>query len=464
VALSKKSTKLLESLIATFSAESQPGSGNVERDFRGSDVLSLRIPQTREERMQSLADNKGWPALLIKGDDVHLFLTTLSSLRVEPELEHLTDEEVERELTRFVTEVWKTRTTFTETGVLRVHIDQFVQRVAKPFVEYEVMFGIQGLVVGDDPLCIARCRFRRFTATDIEDWGLNCTDDGGWSAQVIEELSKCTLGVVQVRANNDAIALDRTQKAVDSALHALRLCFSQFGFRIPDDQLLMRRQGLYVARVRGESGWTRSGFERLLSPMDLELDDLLRDSTLNVADSIAAIYTEILPEKIRLRFVRAVEWIGSSVTREHYDDKIVDLCTALECFLVPSTEGKKGERIALRCMLLGMVSEGWFHDPRDVLRLYEQRSMVVHGSERDISSEAECNLLRRWAKDALCQAISIALNEKARLPHDLYTFLETRDRLVTATRWFEKRSDEYAQKLLEYTRGLIYRGEHPFIG
>ncbi len=53
-----------------------------------------------------------------------------------------------------------------------------------------------------------------------------------------------------------------------------------------------------------------------------------------------------------LVLIRALEWIGESIKRESLDDKIVDICTALETWLVIKSDQIKGEAIAMRMMLL----------------------------------------------------------------------------------------------------------------
>src|SRR5207248_1756810 len=99
------------------------------------------------------------------------------------------------------------------------------------------------------------------------------------------------------------------------------------------------------------------------------------------------------------RFLRALEWIGTSMTRESSDDKVVDLITAIECVLDPTTGGSKAEAVTLRSMLLAAAAGSELHNPVLLYRFYLVRNQIVHGSERGLASEGDYLFLRRAALD-----------------------------------------------------------------
>ena len=115
---------------------------------------------------------------------------------------------------------------------------------------------------------------------------------------------------------------------------------------------------------------------------------------------------------IRDTFIRAMEWIGDSITREHPDSKIVDLCTALETLLATEQDKKKGELIALRMTLLCALLGQLFFSPSQLLEIYIKRSKIVHGSQRDICTDTDYVTARRIALDVFQKCLTFVKNNK----------------------------------------------------
>ena len=95
-----------------------------------------------------------------------------------------------------------------------------------------------------------------------------------------------------------------------------------------------------------------------------------------------------IPEDIKNRVFRAVEWISHAITSDNLDFNLVNLCVALEILLLPGLpdekiERNKGALIALRQVL---VDQNNFFDPKGVLAKYKLRNFVVHGGYLKITS------------------------------------------------------------------------------
>jgi len=99
------------------------------------------------------------------------------------------------------------------------------------------------------------------------------------------------------------------------------------------------------------------------------------------------------------------------VIRDELDDKVVDICTALETLLATKDDLRKGECIALRTTLLNTKLNKPFFEPVNVMDLYLKRPDIVHGSARKVCTESDCQIGRRIALDVLIKSLSyIQLN------------------------------------------------------
>ena len=145
-----------------------------------------------------------------------------------------------------------------------------------------------------------------------------------------------------------------------------------------------------------------------------------------------------------------------SITRESYDHKIVDLCTALEAVLTTKSDGRKGEAIAFRTMLLSIAIDEPFPYPRDAYRLYDLRSQVVHGAALGACGENDYLQLRLIAQKAALNAITfIGIQGEINQPSQLIKLLESRERMEKAIAWLEGCQDAITRKVTKYAKSRL---------
>ena len=153
------------------------------------------------------------------------------------------------------------------------------------------------------------------------------------------------------------------------------------------------------------------------------------------------------------------------ITREYRDHQVVDLCTALEAVLTTLDDGRKGEAIALRSMLLAVALNKPLTDPQEVYSLYELRSRIVHGADLSVSGENDYIKLRSLAEQVLLGVLE--LNEVSgpfRRPIDLIRRLEKRDRLEKALAWLDYWQDEATKAVAKYGRGRLAQSKSNNVG
>jgi len=163
-----------------------------------------------------------------------------------------------------------------------------------------------------------------------------------------------------------------------------------------------------------------------------------------------------LPKPLRNRLLRALEWMGDSVMRARVDDKIVDLCTALETLLATKQDRMKGEAITLRMMLLSDLLQELSYLPHQILEIYEKRSSIVHGSERDISTHDDYKIMRRIVIDVLGKVLRYIEKYDIKKHSTFIRGLgKEEQRVRNAVSFWRKQYGEYLAEDIEKAAGLL---------
>jgi len=288
---------------------------------------------------------------------------------------------------------------------------RFLRAVARPLEPYEVAFAVEGLDLPDQTSVELRpVTFAHFDAAAAAAWGLDVAAIPALGAELVDRL----VGIVNVRAGSRDKAVERATVEFDTALSALRVSLSSFPrFGIHDWQLLQRRSEVHaVKRARpGERalpGWRR-GFK--ISPLDFRQSpdpaaDPLLGHALTTAAQLKPLFDGRIAGKLAAQLRRALDAIGGSITRERDDDKVVDLCTALEALLATKADRRKAEAITARRLLLAATVRDAISSPFELYGLYLLRSEVVHGSSRDVCGPTEARLLFRIAFEVLVDLVA----------------------------------------------------------
>ena len=400
-------------------------------------------------------DDPTW--LSLYGEAVHRFFEALDALEKDRAFEHLTRKELDAELAILSYDLVVKRKGMKSGSVRRERINRFFSTLARQLIPYEVAFNVEGIKFATDPLTIGEVVFREFSQEFASDW--DCVKAEGPSRKVIQkELANLTgrsVGVVTVHAGSAEKAVERAQGYFDRALNILRFCISSFPPAVIHDLELLQRRGCFhaVRRLEPEVRPVRTGWERGFQPMECELSGPLAQSTKCFVEQLSPLYDGTIHGKLHDALLRSLQWIGTSITRQNFDDKVVDLCTALEAALTTKGDPKKGEAITLRSMLLSMALGDGFPSPRELYHLYELRSRVVHGAALGVCGESDYRRLRWRAQETVLNIIRLThMQETITRPSRLITFLESGEWMERAVRWLEDWRDKYTQD--EYTKAL----------
>ena len=311
-------------------------------------------------------------------------------------------------------------------------IDQFGDRWKKPLSEFEVIYSIDYLAVGQEPITLLGVEFFAPTDEALAERAIPKAEVARWS----KGEGTLTLAVVRVEAASSTTAFEAGKDQMVGALTLMRASALRglAGKTVADELLQWKLSGDYLVRpvtadATPELLW---GFRRPFGPLVTELGNYIRQGI----EELRLELLSDLPEDIRDRIVRSIYWIAHGVTHEADDHKLVDLCTALEILLLP--EGRqlvrKGTVIALRYNLLGGDL-----NPSAVKWMYDRRNDVVHGNPLPVVGH-----LDTWHLRLVCYTtVRLIVRASADRPdvltlQDLIHAVETQERLTTFVERAEK--------------------------
>ena len=391
--------------------------------------------------------------LSLFGETAKLYQEVESVLADDSAVEHLTRAALRDALASFALSLDTNRQQVRGRRARSEQIDQFVASVARPLSHYQAAFSVDGVHFdNDDSLSIGDVEFRKFTVDFAENWGLEFTDEQ--STLPIDEIIDAPVGIVKVRAGTRDKALERGEESLDRALNALRTAIGWFPpSLIYDSQLRQRRGGLRVVKQLEPETLLWRGWSGTREAVDIKLSGLLLESANDFAERLRPLYDNSIEIKLRDALLRSLDWVGTSITRENYDHKVVDLCTALEAILTTIADPRKGEAVALRIMLLSMaLGKGSIH-PGQMHKFYELRSDIVHGAALGECGRSDYQTLRTIAEKSILNVIELNSNQGPfSRPFDVITYLETPDRLENATLWLDQWTDDNTAEVARYAR------------
>ena len=388
----------------------------------------------------------------LSGMQAKLYLDVLESLGKEIVLEHLTRAELDNALTGLVVDL--DSNSQQAPREIRQRVDAFVSEIARLPLDYEVIFVIEPIILNSESLTIGDVVFQKLTHEIAEEWKF-----------AKGEFTNQAVGIVKVKAGTAGKALERAQILFDRALNILRVCISSSNpkLMIWDKQLLQRRRLSVIRQLGDQSALVEARPDRGFNPLQVEVSGVLADSTNEFIERLTPLYNGTIQDSLRDALLRSLEWIGLSITREDYDDKVVTLLTALEVALVTKKDWRKGETVAFRVMLLSLTLEnGYFVPSADaVYRLYGLRNAIMHDADRGKCGEEDYRTLRRIAQRTILNIIE--LNGKQGPIDDvrhLAKILETEEILKQAKARFEDwRNREHAEDVKGILNSLSKRAE-----
>lgn len=421
-------------------------------------LLAKLLEDVKPERLTAIAGQEDFPHPAILSNLLGELLTrtywhALGEISRELVPQHMGQSELNDALWALFREVAANSASYCRTGALKRRLDKFTEEVKKPLYLFEVAYSISNLDLGGQVFCIGPVRF--FTMDDNEASMWRLTEDNPALSYARGHWMHHTAAAVEVKAADDSRALETGLARVTSSMDLLRFAgvrgviFSGF-----DDMLfLWRLNGRSMTRqVRPNQPSITYHWGHGFRPFITEMGSHIKKGLDPELSSLQAIANGELPDEISKHLERAINWISSGITRERLDDKIVDLCTALETLLLPNYRlGQKGQMVALRHRLIG---GDW--SPIGVLALYDLRSDIVHGSVLNVSQ-----YLDYWDLLVVCFiTVDKLVNLAKRNPavqnlKDLVAIVETQDNWEHVIKLLDTRGGRKGRDLKSLARKCL---------
>ena len=363
--------------------------------------------------------------LFLVGKQARLYQESLKALEEEEAVEHLTRSDLDEALFALVRDLEPTRSGKLSRSAIRRKTGDFFSNLVVPPTHYEVAFSVENIDLNDALLTIGNVVFREFTQELAQEWEFDKAS--GVFREVLCGIVGLPVGIVTIQGRSARKAAERAQDSFERALNTLRVSIGSFTRTKTWDRELLQRRG--QARVMRETSpepkLVSTGGGLITDPIDLVLTSQRMDSANEFIGKLTPLYDGTIQGRFRDALLRSIEWIGMSITRQYRDHQVVDLCTALEAVLTTIGDGRKGEAIALRSMLLSVALYRPFTDPQEVYSLYELRSRVVHGADLGVSGENDYIKLRSLAERVLLGVLELyEVSGPFRRPIELIRCLE----------------------------------------
>lgn len=344
------------------------------------------------------------PFIPLFGEFYVAYQEALELLRNEATLEYMDYHELKEGFWSFIYEVIADYETYRDSVRLDQRIDEFLSGITKPVVSFEVLVPISNLDMKDSEIKIGNYTIRTLTREALERFGL--PKEHYW----FDKIAGKTVAIIPERGNNPSLVVDRARKRADIVIRTLQASLAT-NLPVHEEKLLFGQGAFVVYRESCNSLSCGCMWNRSREPIPLELNDTFKGNIDNFVSNISESFQD-KPSELHERLVIALMWIGRAVDEPDLDIKVIHLSTALESMLTTQSDEKKGETLAYRMILLSMCLGKPFLDPDQVVRIYELRSKVVHGSAVGEASNDDYLTVRRLAVMTLMHVAEFARREK----------------------------------------------------
>ena len=281
---------------------------------------------------------------------------------------------------------------------LEEKISVFANELKKPLLAFEVLYEIKNFSIGKKQIKLENAEILELTKVYLKELGL---------AEFFTEKIGETVILIKVEAAEiiNASAAGRTR--AESILNMLRVAVKK-ELLTKDDHIFKWEIGSSIAFTREKPGdgitwsWGRSGKAPLIKDMGDNVVKSLSDKKI-----WKYLLENKMPKDIQTRVNRALEWISYSIATTNLDNKLVNVCTALEILLLPDYKNRhsKGALIALRQVL---VRQNVFDSPAGILSLYKQRNNIIHNGYLNITGTSDYNWLLDCCVNVLVKIVRLS--------------------------------------------------------
>jgi hypothetical protein len=384
--------------------------------------------------------------LSFRGNERSLYYKSYLELRKDKRTEHLEDGQLNERLGRLVLKALEEKEQLKEQAVLNNHVKELLDEIIKPEEEYHVMFKVINLKAKVAETKFWDCLIATYNREQLIEWGLDAKKGHPVGVDTFEEQTVIVMSGIGTNVT------EVVKRARVDATRKLRILQNYLKEEfIHDKQLFFQLSTEYAVKklTTGKIGW---GLDHKNSPIEYDYSDSLVERVAVANEEFRRM--KKCPLNIQELIERTLHWIGLSISEIEDDIKISYLCTALETLLTTKDDALKGGRIAYRGYLLGQeVASEDYYMPQRVLRVYELRSTIVHGSDIGIATEKDYWLMLDYTQATLQNFIQFVTEHKLTKPTKIFAKLLQSRHVSLLLEWLDQEfEDKYSEMIAESLR------------
>lgn len=388
------------------------------------------------------SDHQGGQFLSIGKELYQDYISIYNEYRSNINIEYLSNNELNDKLWYLFCEIYLNTNNYKSGEQINKKITSFISDLCKPINEYKIFLSIENLDETIGQINIWDFSILKFSSEEFD-----IRFDKSKALDVIKDkFVDVALMSFSESGNNYSLICERARAKARFNIKILQM-YLRNSYILHDDQMLFSISDFILIENISNSEDVHWNFHHQRKPLKLgsikafeELFRLAEDHYLKLND---------LAPRIANRVKRTIHWIGESIREENYDTKIIFLCTAMETLLTTKNDGKKGEKIAYRTLLLENRLSIPLSDPFSLLLIYELRSEVIHGSGLSISGRTEYYTMLNATKKIFNNYINFVHQNNIKKHSTFIKSLESKDDLEWLLTWFNNWKGHRNKKLIE---------------
>lgn len=216
-----------------------------------ADLLPPGLNRSEDER----------PWLHLTGESYRFYHESLFRLSTDPALEYLKSDELDKHLWHLVCETTGADGSSRTVQGNKKRLDDFIGKLARPILEYEVIIPVDHLDVGERQLQVHTILLRRMQSADLREWGMKSERD-------IADFNERTFAVSKETGTSPKKVIERARRNIGDDFDVLVAALAALR-QIRDEELMFDLAE--VSFAKNPSGAFEGSWERSYKPMDLNL-------------------------------------------------------------------------------------------------------------------------------------------------------------------------------------------------
>lgn len=405
------------------------------------DNFAFRSFSIPEKMITEEFKSKGFTAIRMHGRECYLFDFIIQEMLEIPNLEYLNKKEIEEKLGILICELTLAGNKYKDKRQLETKIYSFIDDLLKPFVEYEVFVGLSNLSLKTNPVILGDVQLHGMSDELISEMN----DGFKWKIPIDDLKTKFKVfAKILENGNNIERVNYRARQRILEKLTLAKISVQDEQF-LHNDRIDVKLSELTIFKNNSTHPNYFWNWRRHDQPREIHFGKDEQVSRFEELNQGLTTIERIFAEKIRI----ALHWIDLAYREENYEIKQIFLCTALESILSSRSDRMKGAILAIRVFVVATHFGGTFLPSDKFYRIYERRSLLVHGSEKYTNAKETYTSLLLETQNTIRFILRICKQYNIKKQNDLFVKLMELPSWSVVVNHLKKFSNETNLKILK---------------